>query len=62
MKETQREKDETVVNKSTNSFSDLLGDDLIFFNKDEEIETPFYKREQALDHDDECECLKCEKD
>jgi hypothetical protein len=43
-------------------FSELLGDDVIFFNKDEEIETPFYKREQALDHDDECECLECEKD
>ena len=59
MKETQREENETVVNKSTNSFSDLLGDDLIFFNKDEATETPFHKRRGAMEHDDDCVCRQC---
>ena len=59
MKETQREENEDVVNKSTNSFSDLLGDDLIFFNKDVATENRFHKRRRAIEHDDDCSCSQC---
>jgi len=42
------------------AFAELLGEDMIFFNKDEDTDAPFYKRKYALDHDDECECVECE--
>ncbi len=41
-------------------FAELLGEEVIFFNKDEGTDTLFYKRENALEHDEECECLECE--
>lgn len=37
-------------------FRELLGDDIMFFNK---IETKPDHREQALDHADDCECNVC---
>ena len=43
------------------AFSEILGEELIFFNKDADTDDPFHKREFALEHDDECECLECEK-
>lgn len=42
------------------TFAELLGEEVFFFNKDEGTDVPFYTRERALDHDDECECLECE--
>ena len=47
--------------KVESAFSDLLGDDVIFFNKDADTDEPFHKRQLALEHDDECECLECDK-
>ena len=41
------------------SFDDLLGDDLTFFNKDENTKGYFNEREELLEHDEDCECLKC---
>ena len=43
------------------AFSDFLGDDVILFNKDADTDEPFHKRQLALEHDDECECLECDK-
>ena len=43
------------------AFGELLGEELIFFNKDADTDDPFHKREHALEHDDECECLECDK-
>ena len=45
---------------SESAFGELLGDELIFFNKDESLDDPFRKRVSALEHDDECDCLECE--
>ena len=42
------------------TFGELLGEDMIFFNKDEDIVDPFHKRLKALEHDDDCDCLECE--
>lgn len=44
------------------AFGELLGEELIFFNKDESLDTPFHKRNVALEHDDECDCLECERE
>ena len=46
--------------EAESTFAELLGEEVIFFNKDESLDTPYYTREHALDHDDECECLECE--
>ncbi len=46
---------------SQDLFKELVGDDQLFFNKDADTEDPFHKREFALEHDDECECLEFEK-
>ena len=37
-------------------FRELLGDDILFFNK---IETQPDHREEALIHEDDCECDVC---
>ena len=44
------------------AFGELLGEELIFFNKDESLDTPFRKRNVALEHDDECDCRECERE
>ena len=46
--------------EAESTFAELLGEEVIFFNKDESLDTPYYTREHALAHDDECECLECE--
>ena len=43
------------------SFDDLLGDDITFVNKDENTKGSFNEREELLEHDEECDCLKCER-
>jgi len=40
-------------------FDDLLGDDEVFFNKDMGTPDSFRMREALLEHDEECDCLKC---
>ena len=42
--------------ENKNKFRELLGDDIMFFNK---IETKPVHREQALDHVEDCECDAC---
>lgn len=38
-------------------FNDLLGDDIVFFNK---IETKPEHREESLEHVDDCDCNVCQ--
>ena len=38
-------------------FNDLLGDDIVFFNK---IETKPEDREESLEHMDDCDCNVCQ--
>ena len=43
--------------ENKNKFRELLGDDIVFFNK---IETKPEHREHALDHAEDCECNVCQ--
>ena len=43
--------------ENKNKFRELLGDDIVFFNK---IETKPEHREHALDHAEDCECNICQ--
>ena len=45
---------------SESAFGELLGEELLFFNKDESMTDPYHKRLSALEHDDECDCIECE--
>jgi hypothetical protein len=42
--------------QNKNKFRELLGDDIMFFNK---VETKPEHREQALEHEDTCTCDVC---
>ena len=44
------------------TFGELLGEELVFFNKDDSLDTPFRKRSLALEHDEESDCLECENE
>ena len=44
------------MQKNKNKFRDLLGDNIMFFNK---IEKKPEHREQALEHEDTCTCDVC---
>ena len=41
---------------NSKKFQELLGEDILFFNK---IETKPNHREQALEHEDDCDCNVC---
>ena len=43
--------------ENKNKFRELLGDDIVFFNK---IETKPEHREHSLDHAEDCECNICQ--
>ena len=42
--------------QNKNKFRELLGDDIMFFNK---VDKKPDHREQALEHEDTCECNLC---
>lgn len=44
------------------SFSELLGNDLLYFNKDVDTKGEYNKRKKTLEHVDECECFACFKE
>ena len=48
--------------ESQDLFKELVGDEVIFFNKDMGTENAFNSRLKSLDHSDECDCLDCESD
>ena len=48
--------------ESQDLFKELVGDEVIFFNKDMGTENVFNSRLKSLDHSDECDCLDCESD
>ena len=46
--------------ESQDLFKELVGDEVIFSNKDVGTENVFNSRTMSLDHSDECDCLDCE--
>ena len=52
-------KELNILNDYQMKFDDLLGDSISFFNKDMDTPDSFRIREALLEHDEECECLKC---
>ena len=46
--------------ESQDLFKELVGDEVIFFNKDVGTENVFNSRTTSLDHSDESDCLDCE--
>ncbi len=48
--------------ESQDLFKELVGDEVVFFNKDMGTENVFNSRTTSLDHSDECDCLDCESE
>lgn len=42
-------------------FKELLGEELIFFNKDKGTDEVYRLRKQSLEHDTDCKCNDCAK-
>ena len=42
-------------------FKELLGEELIFFNKDKGTDEVYRLRKQSLEHDTECTCEDCDE-
>ena len=50
------------MQKDKDLFNRILGDNVIFFNKDANLQAGAYKiRSKALEHIDNCPCNECER-
>ena len=43
------------------TFKKLIGDSMVFFNKDANQEDAFKARPKAINHIDDCPCNECER-
>ena len=49
------------MSNDIDGFKELLGEELIFFNKDKGTDEVYRLRKQSLEHDTECTCEDCTK-
>lgn len=49
------------MSNDIDGFKELLGEELIFFNKDKGTDEVYRLRKQSLEHDTECTCDDCAK-
>ena len=49
------------MDKDTNRFKELIGDSMIFFNKDANQQEAHQIRGRVLNHVDNCGCTECKR-